>query len=128
VLVSSTLPKYAKAGSGFILQLQLKNIGYATPFNPRPAQLVLRNTANGNITRLKINTDVRRWFSGEISLKQTIQLPAAVKAGEYEILLALPDEAVLINARPEYSIRFANEDVWEETTGYNKLNHTITIR
>lgn len=128
VLVSSSLPKLAKAGSSFNLQLQLKNIGYATPYNPRPAQLVLRNTANGNITRLKINTDVRKWFSGEISLKQTIQLPAAVKAGEYEILLALPDEAVSINTRPEYSIRFANEDVWEETTGYNKLNHTITIK
>lgn len=128
VLVSSSLPKSAETGGRFNLQLQLKNIGYATPFNPRPAQLILRNTANGNITRLKINTDVRRWFAGEISLKQTIQLPAAVKAGEYEILLALPDEAASVSERPEYAIRLANEDVWEEVTGFNKLNHTITVK
>lgn len=128
VLVSSTLSKSAKAGNSFNLKLRLKNIGYATPFNPRPAHLILRNTVDGNITRIQLNTDVRRWFTGEITLQQAIKLPATIKNGEYELLLAIPDESASISARPEYAIRLANEDLWEETTGYNRLNHAITIK
>jgi len=43
------------------------------------------------------------------------------------VLLHLPDEYASIAARPEYSIRLANNDVWEANTGYNKLNHTLKM-
>jgi hypothetical protein len=33
-----------------------------------------------------------------------------------------------LNTRPEYSIRFANDDVWENTSGYNQLNQTVDTR
>jgi signal peptidase I len=39
----------------------------------------------------------------------------------------LPDTAFSLNARPEYSIRFANDDVWENTSGFNRLNQTVDI-
>ncbi len=29
------------------------------------------------------------------------------------------------SSRPEYAIRLANADVWEEVTGYNKLNYKL---
>jgi len=128
VLLSSDLPVSAKSGSNFSLKIRFKNIGYATPFNPRPVQLILRNTGNGNITKIKLRTDIRRWFTGDVRLEQSVKLPSTIKAGEYELLLSMPDEAASISARAEYAIRLANEDVWEEATGYNKLNHIITIK
>jgi hypothetical protein len=29
--------------------------------------------------------------------------------------------------KPEYAIRFANENVWDATTGYNDLNYTLNV-
>ena len=48
-------------------------------------------------------------------------------AGEYELYLNLPDPEVTLYNNPAYSIRLANENVWDETTGYNKLNIKIQI-
>ena len=47
--------------------------------------------------------------------------------GKYELFLSLPDKYTSIAKRTEYAIRLANENVWEEATGYNKLNVTIDI-
>ena len=49
--------------------------------------------------------------------------------GDYELLLHILDSSNnnAIANRPEYSIRMANMNTWESTTGYNKLNHTIAI-
>jgi hypothetical protein len=38
----------------------------------------------------------------------------------------MPDYYENLQSDPRYSIRFANEDVWDEANGYNKLG-TITI-
>jgi hypothetical protein len=34
---------------------------------------------------------------------------------------------VTLYNKTEYSIRLANQNVWDETTGYNKLNLNIQI-
>lgn len=44
-------------------------------------------------------------------------------AGSYELLLPLPDAYESLSGRPEYSIRLANEEMWEESSGYNRLHH-----
>src|SRR5213076_2704217 len=43
VLKNASFPKLAAKGRNFTVQIQLENIGYASPFNPRPVQLILRN-------------------------------------------------------------------------------------
>ncbi|HYD97129.1 MAG TPA: hypothetical protein VEC01_17505, partial [Noviherbaspirillum sp.] len=42
-------------------------------------------------------------------------------------LLNLPDPAPSLRGRPDFSIRFANEDTWEAATGFNRLNHIVRI-
>lgn len=44
------------------------------------------------------------------------------------MFLNMPDTATALYSRPEYSIRFANEKVWEAKTDYNSLNHNIFIK
>jgi hypothetical protein len=128
VLRNAALPKTSTKGKKFAVQIQLENIGYASPFNPRPVQLILRNKANGQLFILAFNTQIQKWFTGKISLKQSFTLPAAITAGDYELLLNLPDGYKSLQRNPAYSIRLANEDVWEPVTGYNQLQHTLQVR
>jgi hypothetical protein len=108
--------------------IHLQNSGYAAPFNPRPVQLVLRNTSSGQIYELNFNTEVRKWLPGVITLQKSFALPAGIMAGNYDLLLNLPDKYPTLKMKPAFSIRLANDNVWEDNTGYNKLNYTITIK
>lgn len=121
-------PKEVAVGGNLSLTLTITNTGYAAPFNERPVKLVMRNKANNTLHELPLATDVRKWYSGVTKVQTTVSLPASVTAGTYELLLALPDKYVSIAARPEYAIRLANESVWEQATGFNKLNAELMVK
>lgn len=125
VLQHAVLPEKIRKGKYFSMQLQLENKGYAAPFNPRPVQLLLRNIKNGKIIALDFKTKIQQWFTGKIILKQKFLLPAEISKGQYEVLLNFPDEYKSLQHNPAYSIRLANEGLWEEKTGYNNLNFTL---
>ncbi|SFW69455.1 DUF4832 domain-containing protein [Chitinophaga sancti] len=108
--------------------IHLQNVGYAAPYNPRPVQLLLRNMATKKIDSLTFITEVRKWVTGDVTLRQSFKLPSGMPAGTYELLLNLPDGYNSLRNMPAYSIRLANNNVWESTTGYNNLNHKITIQ
>ncbi|NJP90025.1 DUF4832 domain-containing protein [Nonomuraea sp. FMUSA5-5] len=125
-LQSGTYPGTATRGGALPVTITLRNDGYAAPFNPRGLELVLRNTSTGALHRLPLTADPRRWAAGATStISQSVTVPASLPAGRYALLLGLPDP--LLSARPEYSIRLANEGVWEPATGLNDLRHTVTI-
>ncbi|TSJ37374.1 DUF4832 domain-containing protein [Mucilaginibacter corticis] len=128
VLRKAVFPTVTLKGSTVNFALDIENVGYASPYNERPVQLILKNKASGTLTTLLVKTDIRKWFTGEVDLQQKLALPANLTAGEYELYLNLPDAAASISSRPEYSIRLANDDTWEAETGYNKLNATIRIK
>jgi hypothetical protein len=68
---------------------------------------------------------IRRSNSGT---QKSFVLPAGIVAGNYDLLLNLPDKYPALKTKPAFSIRLANDNVWEDNTGYNKLNYTITIK
>lgn len=127
VLKDATFPNKAKAGNVMKVTINLDNNGYASPYNTRPVQLLLRNKTNGDIKKFDFTTDIRKWFTGAVKLEQTFTLPADIAQGTYDVLLNMPDKYAAISNRPEYSIRLGNQNVWEETTGYNKLNFVLTV-
>lgn len=112
-------------GDSLSVLIHLQNTGYAAPYNPRPVQLLLRNTATKQVYPYTFNTEIRKWLTGAVTLQQSFVLPPA---GTYDLLLNLPDKYTSLNTKPLYSVRLANENVWEETTGYNKLNYAITVK
>ncbi|HEX5026041.1 MAG TPA: DUF4832 domain-containing protein, partial [Agriterribacter sp.] len=122
VLQDAVFPAAGKAGETFTFTIHLVNRGYAAPFNPRSAELILRNTKSKEVFTVSCKVDTRYWFSGDIEWKEAIKLPANIPAGNYELLLNLPDKYSSLSKRPEYSIQLANENTWEPHTGYNKLN------
>lgn len=127
VLTTANLPAKAESGNTIVIELNIKNEGYASPFNERPVQLLLRNKETDQIITLTLHTDIRKWFPGSIKLKDTLTLPENIALGQYEYLLNMPDKYASISKRPEYSIRLANRNVWEASTGYNKLNASIEV-
>jgi hypothetical protein len=108
------------------VEINLDNLGFARPMKYREVYLVLKNTSTDSVHSFSINSkDIRTWETS-VSINQVFDLTGLPK-GSYNCYLNLPDTAFSLNARPEYSIRFANDNVWENTSGFNRLNQTVDI-
>ncbi|MBC7499600.1 MAG: DUF4832 domain-containing protein, partial [Herminiimonas sp.] len=119
----------AKPSGAFAVKFTVQNQGYAAPFNTRDVEVVLRNTSSGAVYRVKLATDPRLWLPGQsVIVDQTVTLPAGMASGNYALLLNLPDPEATLRTRPEYAIQLANNNVWEASTGFNNLNHTVSIQ
>lgn len=127
VLKKAELPISAQVGTSVPFKLEVENVGFASPFNARPVKLILRNTQNNNVISITLQTDVRKWFSGTTTIEEDIAIPQGLDTGTYELLLSFHDASESIADRVDYAIRLANNNVWEESTGLNLLNHQITI-
>lgn len=115
-------------GGSFKARIILKNLGYAPLYNPRLVELVLQNTESAEIYKANLGIEPRLWKPTlESSIDTVVGIPDDMPVGEYELYLSLPDPEVTLYSMPAYSIRLANQDVWDESTGYNKLNMKIQI-
>jgi Domain of unknown function (DUF4832)/Domain of unknown function (DUF4874) len=127
----ATLQRKGQLKGNFVIQ----NIGYASPFNPRNLELILRDRRTSKVYPISLlkslskTHDPRFWLpqAGEISVDVRATIPKNIRAGEYEILLNLPDPMPKLAKRPEYSIRLANEQIWEVNTGFNSLQRRVKI-
>ena len=127
-LQESFIPKYQKADGKFLMSFKIVNDGWATPYNPRKLEIILRNQVNGQIFTIPLQDDPRFWQAGKIHIiNVNSELPVNILSGKYEVLLNLPDPTSSLKNRPEYSIRLGNKHVWEENTGYNSLLTTVVI-
>jgi len=127
-LIDATFPSTAKAGDSFTVSANLSNDGYAGIIKTRPIYLVFDDGTNRyNIDLTKI--DVRTWVSGPVELsRQKVNLPADMKPGTYKLALWLPDASDNLQSRSEYSVRFANNEVWDASKGYNILTDSLIIK
>jgi hypothetical protein len=117
-----------KAGMQLSFTLNIENVGYASPYNARPVQLIMRNQSTKEEFVYTIDTDIRKWYSGLSSITVKIITQNNMPSGNYDLLLNLPDAYSSLSSNPAYSIRFANANTWESTTGYNALNKSIAIQ
>lgn len=125
--LQGTYDDLIKTGEKFKFNLQLKNEGFSAPFNPRLVELIFRHS-DGTTHTFELPNDPRFWLPGEIhTIAGEISVPENFPAGDYELLLNLPDPEPKLRQRPEYAIQLANENVWEVETGYNSLNHKVTV-
>ncbi len=110
------------------LRLKFVNEGFASPFNKHNLEFVLRNTLNQTEYRAVTNSDTRFWFSGDtITTEFSIGIPQQIEEGNYNLFLHLADPVERLHYVPSYSIRLANQNVWESETGFNNLNHVIIV-
>ncbi len=126
VLEKGFFTKTPKAGEDFRSVLIIRNDGFAPAMNPRDAELILTDASGKEVGTWPLESDPRYWMPEEpTTVDQTFALPSGL-SGEYTLWLNLPDPCSNLRGNPFYSIRLANEGVWDENTGYNKLL-TITL-
>ncbi len=126
-LTRAEVPAAASAGGPLRLSFTVTNDGWASPYNPRRVELILRHHT-GYQHVIAVDADPRRWGAGEthrVVIEE--QLPDILPTGAYRVLLNLPDPEPRLHHRAAYSIRLANKGVWEEATGFNDLKASITI-
>lgn len=127
-LTESTISDQVKPGDTFSMTFKVTNDGWASPYNPRSLEVILRNRQTGKEYYLPVAESVRLWMPGETKeVKIEGGIPADIASGEYQVLLHLPDPTSTLYGRSEYSIRLANQDVWEADTGYNTLGQSVNI-
>lgn len=128
------LNPFAEQGKFLDLKLEISNIGYAAPFNKRIFEIILRSQETGETFRTDVTeagghkTDPRYWLTGDHEIELAIPIPTTLKNGKYDLILNFPDPALSLYHRPEYSIRLANEEMWEPETGYNILFRELVIK
>jgi len=132
--INSQLPSSAAPGGPIRLRFRLTNTGWSSPRNPRGLELVLRGDASGVETRINLfqhkhpQLDPRLWWAGDtVQVDTTVVLPGSLAPGTYSAFVNLPDTCASIKGRPEYSIRLANQGVWEPRTGYNNFGTKIVV-
>lgn len=115
-----------RPGGVIALTVTLHNEGFAAPVNPRSVEVVLDGP--GRFTVVLPAVDPRRWAPGEAATITTqLRVPADAPTGAYRLALWLPDAAVSLREQPVYAIRFANEAVWDEATGFNVLVDALKV-
>jgi hypothetical protein len=101
-LISAPADALVVAGGEFDLSITLINDGFASPYNPRGFEIILRSLETAAIYRLPLQSDfdLRRWLPdvGEITIDVEAGLPADMPVGRYDLLLSLPDPQPLLYA------------------------------
>ncbi len=127
-MIDGEFTKTSNQGGDFVLKLNIINDGFANPTNPMSPELILRNKLSGKEYMASISGDIRFWsLDDTIHLNLGYGLPINIEQGDYDLLLNISDAHGTLKDNPYYSIRMANVNVWEEESGYNSLNHTLTI-
>ncbi len=112
----------------FNLDFRIANYGFASPFNPRNLEIILRNNENNTRYRLVTDVDPRFWTAGDTNyVTLTAGIPADMAEGNYSAYIFLADPENRLHDNPDYAVRLANQNLWEDSTGYNSLNHQVTI-
>ena len=111
----------AYAGKDYGVVIKIRNTGFAAPSNPRMVELILVD-GNGKKTVYNLkDVDPRYWFAGEtVTIDKIISIHAGA-SGKCSLYLNLPAPENTIHENSLYSIRLANDAIWSEKTGYNKI-------
>lgn len=129
VLTEASFTKEVEAGKPFKASIALRNDGFAAAVNPRAVELVFVSDSDpAESYTLKLKDDPRYWSGGQSHTISVSESTPALKSGKgYTLYLNLPDPEQELHDNPLFSIRTANDGVWNETLGYNKL-HTFTAK
>jgi hypothetical protein len=127
VLVSAKLPKEVMAGSDLIPEIKITNKGYAPLYNFKTTSLMLKNISTGEYYQLDIPIDMRTCKPNVVlTITNSIKL-TDIPQGDYKLYLKLADKSETLKNRIEFSVRFANTNVWDEETGLNDLHHQLKV-
>ncbi len=127
-LLNAQLQNEVRPGGSLLSEFTIFNEGFASPYNPRNCELVIRDQATQVEYTLISLEEPRWWMAGDAANVSIIGgIPEGIPEGSYSMFLYLSDPMPTLRYRSEFAIRLANEGIWEDETGYNDLGHTLVI-
>ncbi len=127
-LLDATASTIGKAGSEYLIKINLLNDGWANVYNQRNLEIVLKNQSTDTEYFFRTNEDMRFWsFEDTTTISLTLGIPENMEQGDYSVYVNMPDYEASLYGDPNYSVRFANVGVWEPELGYNNLGITLNI-
>ena len=128
VLASVQMPEQIHPGGELNLEFNIRNVGFGELFNPRKVEIVLKNNTTGIEKVAVLKEEPRFWGAGKTTaVHATLSIPANLEKGEYTLGIRMPDLSPSIHDDPRYSIRFANKDIWDGTTGTNIVVKNLPV-
>lgn len=128
VLESAQLPENVRPGGILEMKLAIRNVGFGELFNPRYVEVVLMNNETHSEEIAALEEEPRFWGAGQTTKVYTLlSIPNNLPEGKYTLGIRMPDPAPSIHDDPRYSVRFANENVWDASTGTNILTRDLLI-
>ncbi|MFP3155292.1 DUF4832 domain-containing protein [Lachnospiraceae bacterium ZAX-1] len=114
-------------GGHLDLELQLKNTGFGNLMKEKNLKLVL--SKGSQKIQTAIDDDARWWDdeAGMLIKRYKFSIPKTMQPGKWDVFLSLSSTFDSLSDNPLYSIRFANEGVWDAQNGLNKIG-AITIK
>ena len=127
ILTQASISSEIKKGGQIHLDFSIKNTGFGNLINQRNLELVLSNGTKSYSTI--INEDPRKWYreNGVMSVHTDISIPSTIASGKWNLYLNLPNFSTSIHKNPKFSVRLANDNVWDETTGMNMIFKDLQI-
>jgi hypothetical protein len=126
-LQSANLPAQLGMNKDLNLSIKIANKGYAPLYLYKISSLVLKNTSSGKMHEIRIPVDLRDCKpSSELLISSKLKTTGIPK-GNYDLYLKITDKDEKLKNRIEYSIRLANNGVWDEENGLNNLKHQLRI-
>ena len=123
LLVATGFNEQVRPGGTIHLRADINNIGFAGPVNRRPLNVVLDGERRYVVP---LDIDTRQWEPGTVTLTAQLHIPSNANPGEYRLALWLPDGTESLRDNSLFAIQFANENVWDESAGWNVIG-TVTI-
>jgi hypothetical protein len=124
------MTKVVDPGGTLRVELDVHNVGFASPHMPRKVALALSRGDRAHRVALT-DTDPRRWTpeAGTVTLRGAIPIPADARSGRWRLALQLADPSPGLSGDGRYAIRLASEGItFDEANGWNVLAEDVEIR
>ena len=122
-LSSANFNEQVRPGGFINLTVNLTNTGFASIINERSLYVVLvaRDARSVPPYATRLDIDPRQWEPGIATFTAKLHVPSNIAEREYSLALWLPDGYESLQNNPLYAIQFANQGVWDESSGLNTL-------
>jgi len=126
VLKNSKIKKTVLQGNTLDVSFTLVNNGFANPVKQQNCEILLEK--DGNFVSCAVDVDPTKWYSGK-TITETLQikLPAFLQEGKWNVYFKSSIGNKDMTQFAMRSIRFANEDIWNESLGANYLG-SFTVK
>jgi hypothetical protein len=117
------------AGGQVVVDVDLRNVGWARMFTSRKLVVTLRHRTTGSTVRASAG-DLRVLVpqgTASTRVSVTVPVPAGADKGDYDVLLSAPDAFPATAADPRFAVLFANADNDVSGLDYSRKRKVLTM-